>query len=178
MMVGIAGIIILGILAMIGCGVVMMFTLAIPVMLVNFFRGIRSPKTAQEEGIGIVGTLIIAVIMGLIVSLGIKLFEIFIPAVIEIMSISVWLGVTSAVIMSAVIIGPMISLFTYKVNKKIDDLKDRISKSDKKLDFEESHRLLDELQIAEEQYEKRKNTTINTLMIVCVVGFFLLYIFV
>lgn len=176
-MVGIAGIIALGILALIGCGIIMMGAVAIPVMLVHLFRD-KMHKANKEGALDIRAALIILGTTLLVVYPGIKLFEIFIPAVIEMMNISLWLGVLSAIIMSTVIAGPMISLFTYKIDRRIDDLSQRISEADKRLDFDESHRLSDELKTAEIQYETQKNTVINVLMIACVIVFATLSAFV
>lgn len=176
-MVGIAGVIALGILALIGCGIIMMGAVAIPVMLANLFRD-KMHKANKEGALDIRAALIILGTTLLVVYPGIKLFEIFIPAVIEMMNISLWLGVLSAIIMSTVIAGPMISLFTYKIDRRIDDLSQRISEADKRLDFDESHRLSDELKTAEIQYETQKNTVINVLMIACVIVFIILSAFV
>lgn len=184
-MVGIAGIIALGILALIGCGIIMMLAIAVPVALVNFFRG-KMYEVGREkphdigankgDSLGIGATLIILGVVILVGYVGIKLFEIFIPAVVELMNVSFLLGLVTAGIMSVVFTGPMISLFTYKLDRRIDDLSNRISEADKRLDFEVSHRLFDELKTAEIQYEKRKNTVINVLVCTFMAGFFIWYL--
>lgn len=170
-MVGIFGVIVLGILALAGCGIIMMLSVAVPVMLVNYFR-----SNTKTEGLSGGAVMILIGVMVLIVVLGIELFKIFIPTVIELLRVNLWIGMISAVIMSFVITGPMIPLFTYKIDRRIDDLNDRISSADKRLDFDESHRLQEELKTAEAQYERRMKATTNTSFIVCMIVFTILYV--
>lgn len=174
-MVGIAGTIALGIVALAACGLVMMLAIATPVALANFFHARAHSKKRRSLNVG--GTMVTLVATAIVVYVGIRLFRIFIPTVTELMNVSPLLGLVAAVIMSAVMTGPMIPLFTYKLDRHIDDLSSRISEADQRLDFEESHRLLESLKTAEVQYEKRKNTTVNVLMIVFISGFTILYIF-
>lgn len=173
-MVGIAGTIALGIVTLAACGLVMMLAIATPVALVNFFRSRSEKKDPHIKAGGILAALVATTI---VVYFGLRLFGILLPTVAELMNISPLLGLAAAVIMSAVMTGPMIPLFTYKLDRHIDDLSSRISEADQRLDFEESHRLLESLKTAEVQYEKRKNTTVNVLMIVFISGFAILYIF-
>ena len=174
-MVGIAGTIALGIMALAACGLVTMLAIAAPVALANFFHARAHSK--KKESLNIGGAMVAIGATIIIVYVGIRLFRILIPTVAELMNISPLLGLVAAVIMSAVMTGPMIPLFTYKLDRHIDDLSSRISEADQRLDFEESHRLLESLKTAEVQYEKRKNTTVNVLMIVFILGFTILYIF-
>ena len=170
-MVGIFGVIVLGILALAGCGLIMMLSIAVPVMLVNRFRS----KT-KMEGLSAWAVIIIIGVMVLIVGLGIELFKIFIPTVIELLTVNLWIGMISAMLMSIVISAPLISLFTNRIYQRIEDLEERISQADKRLDFDESHRLMEELKTAEIQYERRKNITIDVLIIVCLIGFVIMYL--
>ena len=170
-MVGIFGVIVLGILALAGCGLIMMLSIAIPVFLVNHFRN----KTQSDEPSAGTTAIIIG-IMVLVIGFGIELFKIFIPAVIEMLDANWWVGMISAILMSIVISAPLISLFTNRIYKRIEDLEERISQADKRLDFDESHRLMEELKTAEIQYERRKNITIDVLIIVCLIGFVIMYL--
>lgn len=175
-MIGIAGAIALGLLALAVCGLVMMLAIAFPVMLVNLFRDRKTLAGKPDNEFTFTEWMSLTAVAGLMAYVGVDLFRIFLPTVRDLLEINVLLGAVMAVLMSVLMTCPMIGLFVRRHDRKIEDLNRRIQEADTRLDFDESHRLLEELEGVRQEYEKRKNTVIYVLICTFMTGFFIWYL--